>query len=80
MKAIKSKKWYENQITVRENALRNLSKRFIVFDYPYPTHVIPKDITAAKNHNTALGKECGAIDAELKTLRHEYHFYHRNFP
>ena len=72
MKAIKSKKWYQNQIAVRRNAASQLAASI---DNPWN----PDDLRLiqAMQHNSAIQAQCKLIYEEINQLEYEFSLYYR---
>ena len=76
--SIKSKRWYENQIKVLENAAKNTA-RFIITPkcYEYGTKAYEKDMLEVQKYNSPIQAECKKIYNKLNELKDEYNLYYR---
>lgn len=77
--AIKSKKWYENQIKCLENAAKNTGK--LIYqprDYEYGTEQYYKEMEFTVKENVPIQNQCKKIYDALNELRAEYNLYYRN--
>jgi len=72
MKSIKSKKWYENQISVRENAVKQLG---LSIDDPYNPDALR--LEQAQKHNSLIQSQCREIYNEINELKYELSLYYR---
>ena len=72
MKSIKSKKWYQNQIAARKNAVGQLA---MSIDNPFTTNVLR--LTQAAMHNHSIQAQCKIIYAEINDLEYEFSLYYR---
>jgi hypothetical protein len=72
IKAIKSKKWYQNQITARRNAVERLAQSI---DNPY--NPSPERLVQMQQHNSSIQKQCREIYAEINQLEYEFALYYR---
>lgn len=72
MKAIKSKKWYENQISVRENAVKQLG---LSIDNPWNPDALR--LEQALKHNSSIQAQCSEIYNEINELKYELSLYYR---
>ena len=72
MKAIKSKKWYQNQIATRKNAVGQLAQSI---DNPWnPTNL---RLVQAQEHNSLIQAQCREIYGEINQLEYELSLYYR---
>ena len=72
MKSIKSKKWYENQISVRENAVKQFR---LSIDNPYNPNALR--LEQAQKHNSIIQSQCKEIYNEINELKYELSLYYR---
>jgi hypothetical protein len=72
MKAIKSKKWYQNQIAARNNAVKQLA---LSIDNPWNPDALR--LIQAQEHNSFIQKQCKAIYQEINELEYEFSLYYR---
>lgn len=72
MKAIKSRKWYQNQIACRLNAVSQLSRSI---DDPWNPDALR--LMQAQEHNSPIQAQCRAIYAEINELEYEFALYYR---
>ena len=73
MKAIKSKKWYQNQIAVRKTALDNY-RGYI--DHPTTMDLAAKNPLVNAQREKAIAEE-KVLSGELTALRREKFLYYR---
>lgn len=72
MKAVKSKKWYQNQITTRQNAVKQLAQSI---DNPWNPDELR--LRQAQEHNSIIQTQCREIYAEINQLEYEFSLYYR---
>ena len=70
--SIKSKKWYENQITALKNAAKNTNRLIETTDSS--NKIFLAEIC---KRNQPIQKECKKIYQQLNNLENEYHFYYK---
>jgi len=73
MKAIKSKKWYENQIAARRNAV----SRFCAGIDDPGINADPQRLVLAQRHNSLIQAKCRELYAEINELEYEHSLYYR---
>lgn len=70
---IKSKKWYENQISALEHAVKNTGA--MVQELPY--RYTEQDLIKVQQYNSPIQKECSKLYEKLNKLKDEYWLYYK---
>ena len=75
MQTIKSKKWYLNQIAVRENAVKALA---LGIDNPFSwsNNVPPDRLIQAQKTNAPIQAQCKSIYTEINDLKYKLSLYY----
>jgi hypothetical protein len=71
--SIKSKKWYENQISALENAAKNTGR--FVESCDWTTDI--KKLEEIGKRNATYQAECKKIYSKLNQLKDEYYLYYK---